>query len=362
MPLFSIISFVIIISALILLHEWGHFIAAKKSGMRVDEFGIGFPPRLGGIRRGETLYSVNLLPIGGFVRILGEGGEEATNPRSFASRSAGRRAFVLGAGVLVNVLIAYAIFTAVQVVGVPTLIDDSTPLDGTRDVGVQVVSVDPASPAAEAGLQIGDRIAALGVGEDVWNVDLVAQVQEITSEYGGQDIVVSIERGSERFDISVYARTEFPGSEGPLGISIARTGIVSHPWYEAPWRGVHITVAATTATFAAFGDALQSGIRSRSVPETISGPVGIVALAGQLRTLGTTYFLQLIAIISLNLAILNILPFPALDGGRIVFVVIEKIKGSPVNQRVEGMIHASGFALLMLLVAVITYHDIKGLL
>lgn len=360
--LLSIAIFIVAISLLILLHEWGHFISAKKSGMRVDEFGIGFPPRIFGVRRGETLYSLNLFPIGGFVKIFGEGGEGATQPRSFASKSTARRMFVLSAGVLMNVLIAYLLFTTVQVMGVPTLIDDTTSLERIRNVSVQVVSVVPGAPGAEAGLQVGDRIVTLSVGEERQDIDRVAQVQEATSRYGGEDILFGIARADERFEVPIYARSEFPSGEGAVGIGIARTGLISYPWYEAPWRGLQITIAATTATFTAFGDAVSSGISSRSVPDTISGPVGIAVLAGQLRTLGAVYFLQLIAVISINLAILNILPFPALDGGRILFLIIEKIKGSPVNRSLESTIHAGGFALLMLLIVVITYHDIKELL
>lgn len=342
--------FILILAIVILVHEAGHFFSAKKLGMRVDEFGFGFPPRLFGIKKGATLYSFNLFPIGGFVKIFGEDGEHGDSQGSFTSKSVLVRSVVIVAGVFMNFVLAYLLFTGAQLFERP---------------GVYIVGVAAESPAGEAGLAAGDQITQLEVGANRVMPTQSEEVQTFILEHKGENIGFVIQRitevegelKGETITITVPSRANPVEGEGATGIQI----VSSAPRYLAPWIGLRMTVSMTGAIVGSLGQIATTLITSGSLPADISGPVGIASLTGQVRTLGFIIFLQFIALISLNLAILNMIPFPGLDGGRFLFLVIEKIKGSPVNERVESMIHTSGIALLLLFIAWVTFHDISKL-
>lgn len=358
----TVLIFLIVIAVLILSHELGHFLFAKARNIRVDEFGFGFPPRLLGKKFGETTYSLNLLPFGGFVKIWGEDEiEKTSDPRNFSSRSIRDRFWIIFAGVLFNMILAYLLFTFGHVLGLPTLVNGASP-ERVRDVQVQVIEIAPGSPADGAGVRAGDRILRLEDGENFLIVEEVEEVQVFINERRGREIILTVMFGEEGMrSIILVPRENPPAGEGAVGIAMVKSGIVSVPWYQAPWEGLKTTVETTIAT--ARGLALFFGnlVRGTFIGD-VAGPIGIARIAGDAHALGFIYLLQLTAVLSINLALLNILPIPALDGGRILFLIIEKIRGTPVSPRVSQMVHAAGFVALIFLMLIITYRDIVKVL
>lgn len=356
---FTILLFVFILSILVLSHEFGHFITAKKFGMRVDEFGFGFPPKLFGIRKGETLYSFNLFPVGGFVKIYGEDGENRKDSKSFSSNSIWRRSLVILAGVAMNFLVAYILFTVGHMIGTPTAFNSESQQAGIENVSVQILQIVPDSPAEASDLKLGDKILSITTQEEKLVVGSADNVKDFINNNQGQSFIFSIDRGGDIETIIVNSRVEFNEKEGSVGIQFIDAGIVKYSWYAALWQGVETTVNTTIAILLAFGSMISNVVTTGSLPADVAGPIGIAVFTGTVKGLGLVYVLQFIALISINLAILNIIPFPALDGGRLLFLIIEKIKGSPVNKKIESFAHAAGFALLILLIIVITFNDIN---
>ena len=343
---------------LIVVHEFGHFIVAKRSGARVEEFGIGFPPRIFGLRWGETVYSVNLLPLGGFVKIFGEEGAHAKDPRSFASRPLGMRALVIVAGVVMNILLAFALYAAGHTLGLPTIIESDTIASRAENVQIQITSVAGDSPAADSGMRLGDAITNIYVGDEVFAITAIDDVQQVILDNAGSEIRVEVLRGTDPISFILTPRENPPAGEGAIGVAMVRVGTISYPWYEAIWRGAETTYRTLGAIFSAFGGIIVDLVKTGTLTADVAGPVGIAVFASQVSNLGFIYVLQLAALLSLNLAIINIIPFPALDGGRLLFLAIEFIKGSPVNKRVEQFAHTAGFALLILLMIAITIRDV----
>jgi regulator of sigma E protease len=365
----TILIFVVLLGLLVFVHELGHFVVAKRNGIRVDEFGFGFPPRLFGVIKneqgkyqivwgnkdvpsGETVYSLNWIPLGGFVRIAGEDGHGTDDPESFANKSAWIRIKVLGAGVFMNFLLAWLLISVVFMLGLPQPIDSSESGRYT-DTKIQILSIAKGTPAEAMGLKMGDEIISVN-GKVMTTLDDV--LQEITS-HKGQEIIVGIDRFGKTLTLSGTPRTEYPAGEGSLGISFSETAIVSYPWYQAIYEGARATYNITMAIFQAFGQMIASLFGGAGTALDVTGPVGIVYLTKQMSELGLPYLLQFAALLSINLGIINILPIPALDGGRILFVLIEKLKGSPVSHRIEGMMHQIGFMLLLLLMLFVTIRD-----
>jgi len=354
----TVTIFIAILGILILVHEFGHFLTAKRAGAKVEEFGVGFPPRVLGIKRGETIYSINLFPIGGFVKIYGEDGGKKKDPRSFASKSIGTRSFIIVAGVLMNIAFAAILLSFGHFAGLPQVIDDEN-ITRAKNISVRIVEVAESSPAQESEIQVGDTIFGMRAGKDVISdIGNIETVQSFTSSHLGESLILSLKRGDEILEKEITPRKDAPEGEGPMGIAMVRTGEVSYPFYIAPLKGIESTFLLTLGTLKAFGGILADLITTRTFKGELAGPVGIAVLTGQVQKMGFIFLLQFMALISINLAIINVLPFPALDGGRLLFLGIEKIKGSPVNQKYEKMAHTIGFALLILLMIVITFRDI----
>ena len=355
----TFIIFLIILAILIFAHELGHFIVAKKFGVKVEEFGFGFPPRLFGIRRGETVYSLNLIPLGGFVKIYGEQGEGRGEENSFTSKSIFQRAMIISAGVLMNFALAALLLGLGYKIGLPTVIEEDIPEASIRDLKIQITDVAGGSPAEMAGLRIGDTITAIGLSEEEKEeISKVEEVQNFAAQYKGKEILLFIKRGQENLEFKVLARENPPSGEGPLGIALAQTGIVSYSIFKSFIKGIVDTVNLTLFIITALAFILYKLMVGLPVGDVITGPVGIYNLASQAATLGFIYLLQFTVFLSINLGIINILPFPALDGGRLIFLLIERIKGSPVSQRVENFVHTLGFILLIVLMILVTYRDI----
>ncbi|MBI4919960.1 RIP metalloprotease RseP [Candidatus Azambacteria bacterium] len=354
------IIFILVLAVLILAHEFGHFIAAKKSGLTVEEFGFGFPPRIFGIKKGETVYSVNLLPLGGFVKILGEDGNDTSNPKSFSSKSTGTRGLITVSGVAMNFLLAMSLLIAGYFIGLPQIIDQNNEAIA-KNTAIQIVAVSGNSPAEKAGIKMGDAIKSVKIGDKTVAVNEISVLQDAINANKGKEILFNIQRGKDYFEIKATPRINPPEGEGALGIGLAKTGFISYPWHQSFWLGIKSTFILTWEIIAGFWDLLKNLITAGKTPQGLAGPVGIAVLTNQAAQLGFIYLLQLVAVISLNLTVLNLIPFPALDGGRLLFLAIEKIKGSKVNPKIENAIHSIGMILLLILVALITYRDILRL-
>lgn len=353
----TIVVFVVLLLVLVLIHEWGHFIAAKKAGCRVEEFGFGFPPRVASFVWHDTRYSLNLLPIGGFVKIEGENMADVNpGPTSFASKSATWRIIILAAGVTMNVILAAVLLSIQAGIGTPTIATPENRAELSR-LQTHIIDVTPNSPAANAGLQTYDRIVRL---EDI-ATPTIEEVQ--VKSRAGQPLTLEIERQGMHQTLTITPRIDPPADEGPLGVSLVSTGLKQAPWWQAPWIGVKNTGLMLYTIVSQFSHIISNLIRSGTVPTEVTGPIGIAVYTNEVTKLGASYVLEFGALISLNLALINILPFPALDGGRILFVIIEKLRGGRrLPEKAEQLTHTIGFAFLILLMLLITFRDLKRFL
>lgn len=350
----TIIVFVLILGLLVFVHEFGHFIAARKNGVKVEEFGFGFPPRIFGVKRGETIYSLNWIPLGGFVKIKGEGGEDKEDEDSFAHKKIWRRAVILAAGVFMNFVLAAVILSVGFMIGLPQVVDGQGGQATVRDAKVQIVEILDGTPAAEAGLMAGDAILSVD-GQQLGDIEAI---QNYLSEKIGTPVKIILERDGQQIEKDISPAFLVETGRGGIGVGLLKSGIVSYPWYLAIWKGTESTVYFTGEVVVAFYDLIKNLIVTQKVSVDLSGPIGIAVLTGQVARMGFIYLLQFTALLSINLAVINFIPFPALDGGRILFLVIEKIRRRPVSQKIENTVHNIGFALLMLLVLLVTYRDV----
>lgn len=351
----TIVIFVVILGLIVFVHEIGHFMAARRMGAAVEEFGFGLPPRIYGIKRKETLYSINWIPVGGFVKIKGEDGNEANDSTSFASKKVWQRIFMLSAGVFMNVVLAMVLFSIGFSIGLPSTLSDNMGTAKVRDEKVQIIEVAKDTPAERAGFATGDQLVKI----DDNIITTVDQVKSYNREKVGMPITVTYKHLNQEKSVSLTLEKLDDTGEGKMGATLVETGIISYPWYESIWRGIKTTFEILWLIIDAFYQLIKNLITGRPTGADVSGPIGIAVLTGQVAQLGFSYLLQFTALLSLNLAIINFIPFPALDGGRVLFVVIEKIRGKQINRRIEAMIHNVGFTLLMLLILLITLRDIN---
>lgn len=367
----SILIFVIILLVLVLVHEFGHFWTAKKFGIRVDEFGFGFPPKLFGYKKGETEYTFNLLPIGGFVKIFGEDpNEENTNgpdrDRSFVSKAKWKQAIVLFAGIFSNFLLAWLLLSIGFLSGLPSSVNTENKGYELKDVNLVVVTVAPDSPAQIAGLKSGDKIVS--VDHTHTNENMHTPI-EITPESFKNFV---IEHSEEEFQVG-YVRLPSKevsytnvtpvnmGGTPAIGISMDMIGVAKLPLHKALYEGLSLTLHVTKATAVGLFTLIYDAVRGEGSFASVTGPVGMVGIVGDAYQFGFVYLLSFAALISINLAIINLIPFPALDGGRLFFLLIEKIKGVPLNPKITNTANMIGFSLLILLMLIVTYHDIARL-
>lgn len=351
----QIFLFLLVLSVLVLIHELGHFLAAIRAGVKVEEFGFGIPPRIWGKKVGDTIYSINLLPFGGFVRLHGEdSGDGVLDPkRSFLNKGKFARISIVVAGVVMNLLLAVFLFSITySFTGIP------------RETGkVKVLEVAQESPAAAAGIQKGDVLLEIDQEPVYTNLEFIERMQ---SKKGTEiDLKVQKSSGEVVTIENIVARANPPENEGPLGVLINSAENYFPPWWQRPFYGVYYGVKE--AIF--WGIVVVSGLGKMIsdlflgvVPKDIAGPVGIYALTSQAADYGIIAFINFIAILSINLAILNIMPFPALDGGRLFFILIESFFGKKVLPKIESVAHTVGMALLLTLLFAITAYDIQRLI
>ncbi len=384
----TFLTFIAVLAVLVLSHEFGHFIFAKKAGLAVEEFGFGFPPRLLGIQRinkgekwrfiwgpgsekesekeseeGNTVYTVNMIPLGGFVRIRGENGGEVEDKKSFGSQPLYTRALILVAGVFFNLLLAWPLLTAGFLIGTPASVSGGNISGGTlTEKGVMILEVQKDTPAEVAGLKEGDYFLRFTSKEnETLQVSDEKSVQDFIAKHAGEEITIDYLRGKKEFSVKAIPSVKPEEGKGSLGIAMERVGIMKLPFHLAIWEGlkstIRLTVMISKALAAFFGDL----VTERKMVAQLSGPVGIAGMVSNAAQTGFSFFLQLVAVLSIHLALINIIPFPALDGGRLLFLAIEFIKGKPISQKTSNIAHNIGFAMLILLMLIITYRDILKL-
>jgi regulator of sigma E protease len=382
-----LIAIIVIVglSLLILGHEAGHFFAAKLFGLKVDEFGFGFPPRIGAWTphktiwgkdgetlqqvQGETEYSFNWLPFGGFVKISGERGEFAMleeegskvesqksesaeaqsairNPQSensnsnrlFFAQPTWKKSLILLAGVIMNFIFGWLFISIAFMIGTPQ--------------ALVVGGVEAGSPAAAVGIAMGDVIKNFKDSQS-----FIAFVDANKGKPTQFDIL----RNGKEMDFTATPRVQVGPNEGALGVALADAGYPREAFFSALWDGLKNTVELLGLTVSAFYQLIKSLVIHGSLLAGVVGPVGIFGVAEQTGSIGLVYLLQFLGIISINLTVVNLIPFPALDGGRFLMTIIEKIKGSPIPEKFEGWVNGLGFAALILLMVLLTVRDVRGL-
>lgn len=360
----SIFIFLCVIVALIVVHEFGHFLAAKLSGMRVDEFGLGYPPRAATLAtKNGTAYTLNWLPFGGFVKIHGEDGD-GTDPRAFGRRPRILQALVLVAGIAMNLLFAYVLIASSLVLGTPRALSDDEIANATG-VELAVANVLPGSPAASAGLLPGDSILSAKDAAGEWHAADPRSFSDFIAASGGSPIILSVKRGGEDTALTATAEAGIIAADPSryaLGVEVGTIGVAPLPLFAALTEGAVLTWGAISLTATGLVHFLFSIFTLSANFAQVAGPVGIAGVVGAASSQGLGNLLSIVAIISINLALINLIPIPALDGGRLLFVIIESIIRRPIKAGVVQAVNGAGFALLLFLMAVVTMHDIFRIL
>lgn len=363
----TIFIFILVLVALIVVHEFGHFVVAKLSGMKVDEFGIGYPPRAWGFRRGETEYTLNWLPFGGFVKIYGEDEQDRVeaahdSARAFGSRPRILQALVLVAGIAMNLFFAWILLSATLAIGTQRALSPEE-VATTADAVLLIATVVPGSPAGAAGLVPGDAILSVAApGGEYVGVEPEGFTTFVSAHQAGTPLTLHVRNvKDEERAVTVASATGVltaNPSRAALGIAVATVGTAKVPWMEAPVEGARLTWEVTKETAVGLWH-FFSGLATFTADLTqVSGPVGIVGAVGTASSHGFAALLSLTAIISINLALINLIPIPALDGGRLLFVIIESIIRRPLPVAATRAVNTVGFGLLILLMVVVTAHDV----
>lgn len=344
------VPFLILLGVLVFVHELGHFLVAKRLGIRVLKFSLGFGPTVVGRQWGETEYVVSAIPLGGYVKLFGEDPEEelpdeAERARSFSARPVAHRIATVVAGPLMNVLLAIVVFGFLSLFGTPVL----QPVIG---------DISPGMPAAASGIEKGDRIVAIdGEPVDSWE----AMAGRIAAS-DGEALRLEIRRGDQKLEIRVQPVRRTSHNllgevvEKPM-IGVAPAGEVEvrrEPFWQAPWIGVRETGRWTWMTLEVLGKMVLGQVS----PRNLGGPIAIAQMAGETAQAGMLSFLFLVAVLSVNLAVLNLLPIPILDGGHVFFFAIEALWGRPVSVRYREMAQQIGLVILLLLMAFVIYNDV----
>jgi len=383
----DILIFIAVLAVLVLVHEFGHYLVAKKSGMYVEEFGFGFPPRLFAWKKGETVWSVNLIPLGGFVKIAGEDnetgegekGKEKSEQNStetdiliekkeieittqgeiyekdifieekffpnkeenfqgkfFNQKPFWQRALVLMAGVIMNFIFGWILLAVVFGFGV--------------EKSLLVLNVASDSPAEESGVMSGDKIL---------DFSDVESFVSFVSQNKGKEITFFIERQGDKKEIKVIPRIEAPAGQGATGVELGISGVGKMPFFQAIWESLKSAAGMFVFIYVMLFKLIASIFTGGDLFSQVSGPIGIFKVTSQAASWGFLSLLNLVALISINLAAINIFPFPALDGGRLVILTAEKVKGKPVSASFQQIINGIGFALLILLIIFISIQDIR---
>ena len=369
---------------LVLSHEAGHFFTAKAFKIKVEEFGFGFPPKIASFKKGETEYSINALPFGGFVKIFGENLEEADllevgfldseaeekkkeeRKRSFSFKPRYQQALVLVAGIVANFVLAWILLSVGFLSGLPTSAGSEPKGYELKDVKLAVVSVLENSPAQSAGLKSGDRIVSVKNNK---NIELSgdeitpSNLKNFIVANGEKEIEFGYTRGSDKNVIytEVTPKVGATDKQPSIGISMDQIGTAKLPFFKAFDEGMKLTISVTKGTVLGLYGLIRDALMGNGSLSSVTGPIGMVSIVGDASKFGFVYLLSFAALISINLAVINFIPFPALDGGRLLFLLIEKIKGSRLNPKVANVTNMIGFIILIGFMLLITFHDVINL-
>lgn len=362
----TFIIFIIVFSIIVLVHEFGHFITAKMFDVRVDEFAIGFPPRIWAKKGKEITYSVNAIPIGGFVRLFGEGGEGEKSKRSLVTKKTWQKTVIFVAGVAMNFLLAWVILTGFYLVGGKATFPGIWEHKGVQnDQKVYITYVEKDSPAEKNGIMAGDVIEKIN-GKGVYiDTSVIDEIQKAVSENKDRPVNIVLEKDKKEYQRNILtekAEYEYDGRKveyQKIGVTLETRGKIQAKWYMAPIVATAETWRLAKLTVVGIADMFKTLVTRLKISEHVVGPAGIVKLTGVAAGMGAGALLQFIVILSISLGIINIMPIPALDGGHVLFLAIEKVRRKPVPQGIKNAIQTVGFGLLLLLVLVITISDVN---
>ncbi len=361
----TIIIFLVILAVLVFVHELGHFIAAKLFGIRVDEFAIGFPPKIWSFKKGETKYALNAIPFGGYVKIFGEDpNEENTNgadsARSFVHASSWKQILVLLSGIFFNIIFAWILISISFNIGTLTSVN-SEYAGKLTNAGVIILSVEKDSPAMKVGLKEGDFISNIISGKENIKNPTIEQIQNVISK-ATSSVQLSYKRGLNESVVDVIPANGLVNGRKAIGVAMDFAGTLKFGFFQSFYEGAKLTVlevkAVAVGMYKFFANAF---VGDKSMLSQVSGPIGIAGMVGEARQFGVAYLFGFIALISINLAVLNAIPFPALDGGRVLFILLEKIFRRKIKPAIMNWTNGIGFMLLMALMVFITYKDILKL-
>jgi len=369
----TVIIFLIVLAVLIFVHEFGHFVSARAFGIRVDAFKIGFGPRLVSWKRGETEYGINAIPFGGYVKIFGENpdAESVNGPdasKSFVNKARWKQTIVLASGVICNFIFAWFLFSVIFMSGITASTDSfNSYTDRFKDPRIIVTSVAPNSPAERVGLKQGDVI--LYVETTAMNAkrlprspsQSITDIQNIINDFGDKPVAVDFLRENNRTIIGVTPVAGIVKDKFAIGISMERVANLQLPFFSAIIEGFRYTLNMIKETVIALYTFIANIFVGQPNFADVAGPIGIAKIVGDATRMGFTYLLLITAIISINLGVVNLIPFPALDGGRILFVLIESVFRRRIPSKVANMFNLVGFALLMILMVAVTWKDLARL-
>jgi regulator of sigma E protease len=362
----TIVVFILILGFLVLVHELGHYLVARWSGITVEEFGIGFPPKLYSKKVGKTLYSINAIPLGGFVKIKGDDepvstskedeSHEVSDTDSFSAQPIWQRVSVICAGVVMNILSGWLLLVILFMAGAPINSSDVSNKKYLHDEHILIEEVIVDSPAHNAGLKPGDRVVSLN-NQDILLID---QFQDIVSNNTTNEIILDYLRSDQIYSTTLIPKIlqDTEQDHAIIGVGLGEVGIARYSPHLAVVAGTQATIGYINRIAVAFATIIKNIFTGNGVGASLGGPVAIAVATNDMLDLGLAHVIIFTAVLSFNLAIINILPFPALDGGRLVFLVAEKLRGKPSRKEIEAWFHKIGFVLLMLLAVVITYRDI----
>lgn len=340
----TLLVFMVVFSVIIFAHEFGHFIVGKLARVRVDEFGFGYPPRLFTIGTwGGTTYTINVIPIGGFVKM---GEDDPSRPDSLASKSMGIRALAFFAGSFMNLVLAIICYIVVALLGQQYLVGQ-----------VVIEEIVPDSPAAMAQLQVGDEIVAINdhIVQNNWDL------RQATQMAAGEKVSLTVRRNGERLTVSLVPRTQYPAGQGPMGVTIGLRNPKAVTIRYSIWEAIPISLQRSWQTLTLIVEGIAGMIRG-TIPPDVTGPIGLFQVTGEVARSGFSNLLELMALISINLFLVNLLPFPPLDGGHLLFIALEALRGKRIEPQREGLVHFVGMVILLILMLLISYQDLLRLI
>lgn len=345
----TLLAFLVILGLLVFVHELGHFAVAKMSGVKVEEFAFGFPPKIVCKKVGETRYCINAVPFGGYVKMLGEDNTSKSED-SFSEKPVIKRFAIVVAGVVMNFILAGVLFSVGFMIGMSPTSLDAKDYPGKFTEKVMIADVKEDSPAKAAGIESGDKIIGFSSADEF--VDFAKSNR-------GNQITILAERDNQQISFLLNLSNS---NESPIGVGIMSVPSLKLGFFDAIGAGFKDMVMTTANIATALWNLVAKLFTGGGVASDVSGPVGIFNITGEAVKMGISYLIQLAAILSINLGLINILPFPALDGGRAVIITLEGIfRKKIIKSEIENILHTAGFAILILLVIAVTYKDIKSL-